>query len=223
MKKANKFYASGGESIKMGLELYDTELINIHQGHSWAVSQAENNEEAARLCIGYPDWGYLILSLRQHPRERIEWLQIELTSARRLKNRGSEGAALGNLGIAYSNLGDNRQAIDLYEQRLVIAREIGDRRGEGAALGNLGLAYMNLGDYRKAIDLYEQQLVIAREIGFRLGEGNAIYNKALALDQLGQRKEAMDHAEAALRIYEQIESPTAAKVREWLDKWNAEK
>ena len=62
---------------------------------------------------------------------------------------------LGNLGIAYADVGEVRRAIDLYEQRLVIARELGDRRGEGTVLGNLGIAYKNLGEVRRAIDLYE--------------------------------------------------------------------
>jgi hypothetical protein len=39
---------------------------------------------------------------------------------------------------------------------------------------------------------------------------------SLALDKLGQRKEAIAKAEAALVIYEQIEDPAAAKVREWV-------
>ena len=45
---------------------------------------------------------------------------------------------LGNLGIAYSDLGEPRKAIEYYEQALKISRDIGDRRGEGNRLGNLG-------------------------------------------------------------------------------------
>ena len=90
---------------------------------------------------------------------------------RRQKGRRS---CLGNLGIAYKNLGDARKAIEYHEKALAIAREIGDRRAEGAALGNLGIAYEDLGDARKAIEYYEQALAIAREIGDRRGEGAAL-------------------------------------------------
>ena len=63
--------------------------------------------------------------------------------------------ALGNLGLAYSDLGETRKAIEYYEQDLAIARETGDRRGEGMTLGNLGNAYSDLGEPRKAIEYYE--------------------------------------------------------------------
>jgi tetratricopeptide (TPR) repeat protein len=65
-----------------------------------------------------------------------------LAIAREIKDRQSEGKALGNLGLAYLNLGDYTKAIEYQQQWLAIAREIKDRQSEGAALGNLGLAYL---------------------------------------------------------------------------------
>ena len=51
-----------------------------------------------------------------------------------LKDKQIHGAVLGNLGLAYSHLGEPRKAIEYYEQALKISREIGDRRGEGNTL-----------------------------------------------------------------------------------------
>ena len=53
---------------------------------------------------------------------------------------------LGNLGVAYADLGDARRAIAYYEQRLAIAREFGDRRGEAIGSWNLGLVFEQQGD-----------------------------------------------------------------------------
>ncbi|MBE9542217.1 MAG: tetratricopeptide repeat protein, partial [Proteobacteria bacterium] len=39
-----------------------------------------------------------------------------------------EGAGLGNLGLAYSDLGQEGKAIEFYEQALVIGKEIKDPR-----------------------------------------------------------------------------------------------
>jgi tetratricopeptide (TPR) repeat protein len=297
---AEDLYLKGGAGVRRGLALFDREWVNIEAGQAWAASAlACGNEAADGLCIEYPNAGTYVLDLRQHPRERIQWLEAMLAAARRLKHRGAEGASLGNLGLAYAALGETRRAIEFYEQRLAIAREIGyrrgegnalgnlgnayadlgetrraiefyeqalvidreigdrrgegndlgnlglayadlgetrhaiefyeqalvidreigDRRGEGNALGNLGNAYVALGETRRAIEFYEQHLAIACEIGDRRGEGNALWNTALALDKLGDRAQAIACAEASLKIYEQIEDPSATKVRERLKAW----
>ncbi len=179
LSRADDLYLTGNESTLEGLSLYDSELANIRAGQAWAATVADKDDDAGQMSIRYPDAGVYVLSLRQHPREGIEWLTVSIAAAKRLK----------------------------------------DRRGEGNALGNLGLAYAALGEARKAIELYEQHLVIAREIGDRRGEGNALFNSSLSLNELGERAEAIARAEAALSIYEEIESPTAARVRARLADW----
>ena len=47
--------------------------------------------------------------------------QQSLKLYRKLKDRLGEGAALGNLGVAYDSLGNYPKAIDYHEQRLAIA------------------------------------------------------------------------------------------------------
>ena len=223
LAEADALYLEGGEQILKGLALFDRERASIETGQAWAANRGEANPAAAELCMEYPNAGYAFLGLRQHPRERIRWLEIQLAAAHRLKRRRSEGYAIGNLGLAYADLGEARKAIEFYEQALVIYREIGDHRGEGKALNNLGLAYADLGETRKAIEFYEQQLVIAREIGDRRGEGNSLWNTALALNKLGERESAIANAEAALTIREAIEDPNRTKVREQLAIWKDEK
>ena len=155
------------------------------------------------------------------PKRAIEYFEQVLAIAQETGDRRGEGRALGNLGGAYLLLGELKQAIEYFEQHLAIARETGDRRGEGNALGNLGGAYRHLGEPKRAIEYYEQQLAIARETGDRRGEGNTLFNRALAFDELGHRQEAISGAKAALEIYEQIEAPSAEKVRHQLEDWGA--
>jgi len=154
-------------------------------------------------------------------RKAIEHHEQQLAIARETDDRRGEGGGLGNLGNAYFNLGEMRKAIEYYEQHLAIARETGDRRGEGRALGNLGIAYKHLGETRKAIEYYEQTFAIERETGDRRGQGISVWNMSLSLYQLGERKQALANAEAALRIFEEIESPDAEKVRRRLAEWVA--
>ena len=76
-----------------------------------------------------------------------------------------------------------------------------------------------MGEIRRAIEFYDKALEIAREIGDRRREGGALFNLALALDKLGERAQAIARAEAALKIYEQIEDPNTARVRQQLAEW----
>jgi tetratricopeptide (TPR) repeat protein len=204
LRQAKELYKQGNDAISQGLALFDLEWPNIQAGQEWAATHAQENTVATRLCDDYPNAGVYLLQLRLHPREQIRWMEQALTAARALTNRTREGIHLGNLGLAYADLGEARRAIESYEQILVIHREIGDRRGEGADLGNLGLAYADLGETRKAIEFYEQQLVIVRAIGDRRGESNALGNLGNAYADLGETRKAIEYHEQAWVIDREI-------------------
>jgi tetratricopeptide (TPR) repeat protein len=205
LAECDELYFQGGEAIKDGLARFDAERRNVEAGQEWACRHSGEDETAARLCNQYPDAGAYVLDLRQHPRdERIVWLEAALAAARQLNDRAAEGVHLGNLGLAYADLGETRRAVEFQEQRLIIAREIGDRRGEGQALGNLGLAYADLGETRRAVEFYEQCLNIAREIGDRRGEGYALNNLGIAYKDLGEVRRAIEFYEQKLVITREI-------------------
>lgn len=198
-------YKEGDEALARGLALFDLEWSNIQAGHAWLVSKGiDSDENIAQLGMTYPDAGVYVLDLRLHSRERIRWLEIAVAAARRLQDRKNEGAALGNLGNAYSELGETQLAIQFHEQSLLIDREIGNRRGEGAALGNLGVAYYCLGDSRQAVEFFDQHLIIAREIGDRRGEGAALGNLGNAYKKLGEIQQAIQFYEQSLTVAREI-------------------
>ena len=201
---ADQLYLKGDENILAALELLDLELTNIQAGQAWAAENLEAKTSAAELCSSYPYAGASVLDLRLHPRQRISWLEKGVDAAEHLKDKAAECAHLGNLGIAYKNLGEYKKAIVFYEQSLIIAREIGDRLGEGYALGNLGNGYADLGDAKKAIEFYEQALIIAHEIGDRRGEGNVLGCLGAAYADLDDAKKAIEFYEQALIIDREI-------------------
>jgi tetratricopeptide (TPR) repeat protein len=204
LAQANDCHFQGTAEMLRGLALFDKERENIEAGQSWSAAWIGKDETATELSLYYYGAGVYVLDLRLHPRESIRWLEVTLQAARLLKDKWSEGAALGNLGITYADLGETRKAIEFYEQALLIDHEIGDRRGEGHALGNLGLAYADLGETRKAIEYHEQSLVIKREIGDRRGEGNSLGNLGLAYADLGETRKAIEYQEQRLVIIREI-------------------
>ena len=158
LARADDLYLSGGNDVLGGLALFDEERTNIAVGQSMGVraSRCASRRGPFDLCLrecrcrrpGPPS---------ADPRAGSRWLDDAVAACRALGDRRGEGNALGNLGIAWADLGETRKAIEFYEQLLAIAREIGDRRGEGNALGNLGIAWADLGEPRKAIEYHEQQ------------------------------------------------------------------
>jgi tetratricopeptide (TPR) repeat protein len=204
LSTANELFLQGNEAIAGGLSLFDNERINIEAGQAWAAARFADPEWSAHLCNRYPVIGVYVLSLRQHPRDFIRWNEAALSAARQIKDRATEGTHLGNLGTAYADLGEQRRAIECYQQQLVITREINDRRGEGNALGNMGVAYKNLGEMRQAIEFYEQALVIDREIGDRLGEGADLCNMGVAYKWMGETRRALGFYEQALDIAREL-------------------
>ncbi len=204
LSAADDLYLQGNEAITRGLAMFDAEWPNIQTGQAWAVAHTAEDPTAAQLCDDYPDAGAYVLTLRLHQRERIRWLEAALKAVRQRKDRSAEGAHLGNLGIAYADLGETRKAIEFYEQILIIHREIGDRRGEGADLGNLGSAYYSLGETRKAIEFYEQALAVMRDIGDKRAEGSILGNLGLAYADLGETRQAIEFYEQHLVIARDI-------------------
>ena len=201
---ADDIYLKGGDDVVRGLALFDLEWGNIEAGQAWAADNAERDDAAARLCSAYPEAGAYVLRLRLHRREGTAWLGAAVEAARRLKDRRAEGNHLGNLGLAYADLGETRRAIEHYEQRITIVRGTGDRRGEGADLGNLGNAYADLGETRRAIEHYEQALAISRETGDRRSEGADLGNLGLAYAALGETRRGVEYYDQALTIRREI-------------------
>ena len=204
---AGDLILTGGTDYVRGLALFDAERAHVEQAWQWASARRRadpSDTDAANLQINLLDAGTYALSLRQHPRERIDWLVTAVDAAREIGDRRGEGNALGNLGLAHAALGDARRAIEYHEQALEVAREIGDRGGEGSALGNLGNAHAALGDARRAIEYHEQALEVVREIGDRRGEGNTLGNLGIAHAALGDARRAIEFYEQRMVIAREI-------------------
>jgi hypothetical protein len=101
LARAGELYLSGGAGVLEGLALFDAERANVEAGQRWAVGRAGSREDAAALVCRYPTAGAHVLGLRLAPRQRIAWFEAALAACRRLGDRRGEGAALGNLGIAW--------------------------------------------------------------------------------------------------------------------------
>jgi tetratricopeptide (TPR) repeat protein len=203
-RTADVLYHKGGESVRQGLALFDTEWTNIQAGHSWVAAHLQDDDAAAEWCWKYSNAGAYCLSLRQHPRETIGWLKLALVATLRLKRPEWESSTLGNLGIAYHQLGEYQRALSYHQQALAIDKTLGDRLQEARTLGNIGNVYNLLGDHRRALTHYEQCLQISSELGDRLIESTSLGNVGAAYDGLGEYRRAIDYYERHLQAARMI-------------------
>jgi tetratricopeptide (TPR) repeat protein len=202
--KIDDLYKKGGAALTRALMLFDTEWTNVQAGQSWAASNASDNDTASQLCCNYPKAGIYMFHLRLHPQELVSLLETALFASRKSNDRAAEGHTLGNLGVAYRDLGEPRRAVEANEQALAIVREIGDQRGESHVLANLGNAYKDLGKTDLAVQFYEQHFSIARKTGDQLGEVSTLCNLGILYRDSGEPSRAIEIHQRALTICREI-------------------
>ncbi len=195
------------QAIAIAQELKSSEMEKLARQVLEAAQKTANSPVPASSQKTEADHllqqGFQQFNVSQFTAALQSWQQA-LQIYREIKDRQSEGNALGNLGEAYRNLGNYAKAIEYQEQSLAIAREIKDRQSEGHALGNLGIAYYSLGNYAKAIEYEQQDLVIARAIKDRQGEGAALGSLGLAYLHLGNYAKAIEYQQQHLAIAREI-------------------
>jgi tetratricopeptide (TPR) repeat protein len=113
-----------------------------------------------------------------------------LVTARELGDRQREIMVIGNLGNAYYQLSQFKEASELFEQGLLIAREFGSKGTQVFMLRNLGTCCAQLGDKPGGVRLLEEALAIAREINDDVGETYVVNFLSQVYRAMGKADEA---------------------------------
>ena len=116
-------------------------------------------------------------------------------------------AARFGLANALRNLGDYREAIDLYQEAATTFEQLDREKDLADCLNRMGAAYNHIGDFRTARALIERSLAIRRRLRDRLGVSYSLINQALSDYYLGQFEGVRVAAGEALAIAEEIEDP----------------
>jgi CHAT domain-containing protein len=132
--------------------------------------------------------------------EALESYQQALTMARRLGKEYGIAVSLGNIGIAYTNLGKHNKAIENYQQSLAIYRRLGDEENIASDLNSIGMGYVGLDQYAKAIENFQQALTIARKMGAEDKIAAYLGNIGTVYQSWGQFDKALENHQQALVI-----------------------
>ena len=97
-------------------------------------------------------------------------------------------------------MGEQKKALEYYNQSLPLFRAVGDRGGEALTLSNIGGVYSQLGEQQKALEYYNQSLPLSRAVGDRSREALTLNNIGLVYSQLGEQQKALEYYNQSLPL-----------------------
>ncbi|MCC7209524.1 MAG: tetratricopeptide repeat protein, partial [Anaerolineae bacterium] len=207
LRSAALVFQRGQESVGAALGSFDRDLAQISQWLDWSASLAANNPDVARLFLKLALAGLDILAIRQHPQERIRWLESALSISRQLGDEKSARVFLFYLFLAHAQLGALDAAEGCARQLYESARAARDRLFEGRALYALGSLTEDRGDYDAAERLLQHSLDILTRLGDERHASQALNVLGAIALYRGQTAQAVDCFTRCLEIAERQGRP----------------
>jgi CHAT domain-containing protein len=161
-----------------------------------AASSLSHGRDEFIEATGILNVGLLLLGEEHYDEAISRFLDgLKVTSSPFFRDR-----LLGDLGFAYSQLGDLKRAASFSQQAVKIAAELGDRKGEEYYLIDVGLEHLAQLEYRESGNSYSDALKIAKDRQDHDAEATCLNNLA----QLALRTKELGKAEDYIRQLEAL-------------------
>ena len=172
----------------------------------WAQKSALPNEKYESLLNNYG------LFLYEHALYEKALLVCQHLITLREVLYGNEHANIAesydNIGLIYSNLGNNQKALEFHRKALVINEKVFGQEHSSTAFSynNIGLVYYGLGDYDRALAYFSKAMSIREKILGLEHPDTAISSNCIGevYRNLCNYEEAMKYCAKALAIREKI-------------------
>ena len=109
-----------------------------------------------------------------------------------------EAFVLNEIGAAYRDFGDPKQALASYDSALKLRRESGDKYGQAQLYNNIGLIYSNMGAQPTALQMYAKAMPLWRELSALHDEMNTRLNEGKANAEMGESMTAFSQFQEVL-------------------------
>jgi len=141
-------------------------------------------------------------------RQSVDLFEQSLQVSENIDDPSSQSEAqfaiLSQLGLAHAALGEQSEALAVYERSRDVAIAANKFEWVAIAVDNIADAQVTLGDRDAAIASYRQALVIARDQGNRAGEAAMLSNIGTAYDKTSDRAAALDYFQQSLAVSREI-------------------
>jgi tetratricopeptide (TPR) repeat protein len=94
----------------------------------------------------------------------LEYFNQSLPVSRAIGDRRVEAFTLTNIGLLYSNLGENQKALESYNQSLPLFRAIGATEEEALTLYSMAFIKRSLGNFTEAVNDIEACIKIIENL-----------------------------------------------------------
>jgi tetratricopeptide (TPR) repeat protein len=184
----------GRASLAHGIHLLDQDWAHIQHWQAFSAQHCADDANWTRLCKEFPLEGQEILSIRQHPAERVLWLETALDAAEQLNDVKAQCDLLFQLFTASFAL-SNLNGAETYMQRLAnLADAAGDHLNAARAVYAQACIHEERGQYAEARTCYQQ----SQKDFERLHADNDL---SMALHGLGSIEIYTGQSEEALRYF----------------------
>jgi tetratricopeptide (TPR) repeat protein len=164
---------------------------------------SQDFETAARVLIEIDfqylrRWGHYALCAQLHERLRDQ-----------LTDPALETTCVGNLGIAYRDLGEAERAIACFERALALARQRRALSAQAVWLCNIGATCDALGQTQRSLQCHQEALVIDQKLGDEDGVAVDLHNLSGRFAELGQTEQALAACRRSIEIARRIYAHSA--------------
>ncbi|MFQ5481212.1 MAG: tetratricopeptide repeat protein [Nitrospinaceae bacterium] len=210
MQKIRDLHATG-EPLKQSqaMGLFDLEWDNIQKGQAWAQANCLKDQDTAKICQGYTEFGYSMLKIRQPSAVRLPWLEGGLLAAQTLQDEASELDCILQMGLELMEMKNHARAAEVLQKVLPLAEKRQNLRARFFALHGLGTAWAAQGNRDKALDWWLQEKDLAVEHNqpqHQLQAEEAVAGMYLRADDVAG---AMEWLEKALATARDLDEKTA--------------
>ena len=128
----------------------------------------------------------------------MDLIEQAIELGRQNKNTKEYTAALTHLGMFYSQMARETEAIEVLNESLAVCEKLNDDQAKVSVLATLALCHSHLNQPHKAIDLYGQVIEIYNKTDERSAVGTTLCNMAgdlITLQRFTEAKECLFEAE----------------------------
>lgn len=130
----------------------------------------------------------------------IKYHEKSLLIDRKMRYKYGQASSLGNLGRAYQDKGDLKQALTFATQALDIFISLENKNGIASEYGSMGIIFNLIGEQERALEYFQKALALYRELNSLDALSNILGSIGISYYNLYKYNKAIQYFEQSINI-----------------------